>query len=132
MFRASRSAALLALPILAVSVQNALAPLAFAAAPKAPAVSSSAVSVDPPPHPPAKITYSQCHVDGQYIAMTFDDGPHTENTPRLLDMLAKRNIKATFFVVGECATEHPDILKRIVAEEHEIGNHSLSHPLLSK
>ena len=54
------------------------------------------------PKPP-KITYSQCHVDGPYIAMTFDDGPHAENTPRLLDMLKQRRIKATFFVVGQCA-----------------------------
>ncbi|MDB6155095.1 MAG: polysaccharide deacetylase family protein [Chthoniobacteraceae bacterium] len=64
--------------------------------------------------------------------MTFDDGPHAENTPRLLDMLKKRNIKATFFVVGECAAQYPAIMKRIIAEGHEIGNHSWSHPLLSK
>src|SRR3954468_11241789 len=72
MFRASRSATLFSLPLLAVAVQNAVAPLALAAAPKASAVSSSPVSADPPPRAMAKITYSQCHVDGQYIAMTFD------------------------------------------------------------
>ena len=64
--------------------------------------------------------------------MTFDDGPHAQNTPRLLDMLKQRGIKATFFVVGECAQEYPAIMKRIIAEGHEIGNHSWSHPLLSK
>jgi peptidoglycan/xylan/chitin deacetylase (PgdA/CDA1 family) len=64
--------------------------------------------------------------------MTFDDGPHAENTPRLLDMLKKRDIKATFFVVGQCVVEHPAIMKRIVAEGHEIANHSWSHPLLTK
>jgi peptidoglycan/xylan/chitin deacetylase (PgdA/CDA1 family) len=79
-----------------------------------------------------KITFSQCHVDGPYVAMTFDDGPHAQNTPRLLDMLKQRNIKATFFVVGECAQEYPAIMKRIVAEGHEIANHSWSHPQLSK
>jgi peptidoglycan/xylan/chitin deacetylase (PgdA/CDA1 family) len=78
------------------------------------------------------ITFSQCHVDGPYVAMTFDDGPHAQNTPRLLDMLKQRNIKATFFVVGECAQEYPAIMKRIVAEGHEIANHSWSHPQLSK
>ncbi|HEX5176879.1 MAG TPA: polysaccharide deacetylase family protein, partial [Chthoniobacteraceae bacterium] len=79
-----------------------------------------------------KHTYSQCHVDGQYIAMTFDDGPHVENTPRLLEMLKKRDIKATFFVVGECVVQYPALMKRIVAEGHEIANHSWSHPLLTK
>ncbi len=64
--------------------------------------------------------------------MTFDDGPHPQNTPRLLDMLKQRNIKATFFLVGECVAQYPQIVKRIVAEGHEIGNHSWSHPQLSK
>src|SRR4051812_43575835 len=50
-----------------------------------------------------KITYNACHVDGQFIAMTFDDGPHAQNTPRLLDMLKERGIHATFFLVGENA-----------------------------
>ncbi len=77
------------------------------------------------------ITFSQCHVDGPYIAMTFDDGPHAANTPRLLDMLKERHIKATFFVVGQCVAEYPQIMKRIVAEGHEIANHSWSHPQLS-
>jgi peptidoglycan/xylan/chitin deacetylase (PgdA/CDA1 family) len=86
----------------------------------------------PTPAGQQKITYSQCHVDGQYVAMTFDDGPHGQHTPRLLDMLKQRHIKATFFVVGQCAREFPDIMKRIIAEGHEIANHSWSHPLLSK
>jgi peptidoglycan/xylan/chitin deacetylase (PgdA/CDA1 family) len=79
-----------------------------------------------------KITYSQCHVDGPYIALTFDDGPHGTNTPRLLDLLKQRKVKATFFVVGQCVAEYPDIAKRIVAEGHEIANHSWSHPQLTK
>ncbi len=85
----------------------------------------------PAPASAAKITFSQCHVDGPYLAMTFDDGPHVTNTPRLLDMLKQRKIKATFFVVGQCAAEYPDIMKRIVAEGHEVANHSWSHPQLS-
>ena len=92
-----------------------------------PADATAAASTGQP-----KITFSQCHVDGQFIAMTFDDGPHAQNTPRLLEMLKERNIKATFFVVGECAKEYPEIMKRIVAEGHEIANHSWSHPQLSK
>jgi peptidoglycan/xylan/chitin deacetylase (PgdA/CDA1 family) len=77
---------------------------------------------------PSKISYSSAHVDGPCIALTFDDGPSAANTPRLLDLLAKRHIKATFFMVGECAAQNPDIVKRIAAEGHEIGNHSWSHP----
>ena len=86
----------------------------------------------PVPAGQKQITFSQCHVDGQYVAMTFDDGPHATNTPRLLDMLKQRNIKATFFVVGQRVEECPAIMKRIVAEGHEVANHSWSHPLLSK
>jgi peptidoglycan/xylan/chitin deacetylase (PgdA/CDA1 family) len=109
-------------------------------APATPAPAAAKVSDSTPPAqtaapaatPAAKITFSQCHVDGPYVAMTFDDGPHVTNTPRLLDMLKQRNIKATFFVVGQCAAEYPDIMKRIAAEGHEIASHSWSHPDLSK
>lgn len=79
-----------------------------------------------------KITYSSVHVDGPYVAMTFDDGPHATLTPKLLDLLAEKKIKVTFFVLGENAERHPEILKRAVAEGHEIGNHSWSHPNLAK
>lgn len=84
----------------------------------------------PVPTGAPKVTYSQCHVDGPYIAMTFDDGPHGTQTPRLLDMLKQRGLKATFFVCGQCVAEFPDIAKRIVAEGHEIASHSWSHPNL--
>ena len=80
----------------------------------------------------AKIGYSSVHVDGPYIAMTFDDGPNPVLTPRLLDILKARGIKVTFFVVGQNAALHPEILKRAIAEGHEIGNHSWSHPDLAK
>jgi peptidoglycan/xylan/chitin deacetylase (PgdA/CDA1 family) len=77
-------------------------------------------------------TYSSCHVDGLCLAMTFDDGPSAENTPRLLDLLKQRGIKATFFLIGQNAAEHPELVKRILAEGHEVGNHSWTHPQLSK
>lgn len=79
-----------------------------------------------------KITYTACHVEGPYIAMTFDDGPHATLTPRLLDILKERGIKATFFLVGQNVAEYPKIAKRIVEEGHEVASHSWSHPLLSK
>jgi peptidoglycan-N-acetylglucosamine deacetylase len=77
-------------------------------------------------------TWFSVNVDGPYIAMTFDDGPSAETTPRLLDILKQRNIKATFFEIGQNAERNPAIVKRILAEGHEIGNHSWTHPQLSK
>ena len=80
----------------------------------------------------AGVTFSRVPVSGNYIAITFDDGPHPQNTPRLLDILAARNIKATFYVIGRSVDLHPGVLRRTVAEGHEIGNHSHTHRLLSK
>ncbi len=85
-------------------------------------------SVPAAPH----YSYSSCHVQGPYIAMTFDDGPSAKDTPRLLDMLKERNIKVTFFVLGEMVQQSPDLLKRMAAEGHEIANHSWNHPQLTK
>jgi peptidoglycan-N-acetylglucosamine deacetylase len=79
-----------------------------------------------------KTTVSSVHVDGPYIALTFDDGPNQKLTPRLLDLLAEHHIHVTFFVVGENAAEYPEILQRAVREGHEIGNHTWSHPNLAK
>ena len=76
--------------------------------------------------------YSSVHVEGSYIAMTFDDGPEPKLTPKLLDILKEKGIKATFFVVGQNAAAYPEILKRAVAEGHEIANHSWSHPNFGK
>ena len=78
------------------------------------------------------ISFSRVHVSGNYIALTFDDGPHPQNTPRLLDMLRARNVKATFFVIGRSVDLYPQVLRRTVAEGHEIGNHTHTHRLLSK
>src|SRR6266487_208471 len=80
----------------------------------------------------SSITFSSVHVDGPYIAMTFDDGPSAALTPKLLDLLAAHHIKATFFVIGENVAEHPEIVARAAREGHEIGNHSWSHPNLAK
>lgn len=94
------------------------------------------VSTTPPTAMPAqaqpKLSYSSVYVDGPCIALTFDDGPSPATTPRLLDILAKRHIKVTFFMVGENAAQYPEIVKRILAEGHEIGNHTWSHPDLAR
>jgi peptidoglycan/xylan/chitin deacetylase (PgdA/CDA1 family) len=78
------------------------------------------------------ITFNAVHVAGPYIAITFDDGPSATLTPKLLDLLAARHIKATFFVIGENVAEHPEIVARAAREGHEIANHSWSHPNLAK
>src|SRR5436309_13262384 len=80
----------------------------------------------------SSITFSSVHVDGPYIAITFDDGPSATLTPKLLDILAAHHIKATFFVLGEMVAEHPEILARAAREGHEIASHSWSHPNLAK
>lgn len=61
------------------------------------------------------------------IALTFDDGPDPQWTPEILDVLHEYGVHATFFVVGTAAIDHPDLLRRMVAEGHEIGVHTLTH-----
>ncbi|MEH7415839.1 polysaccharide deacetylase family protein [Neobacillus drentensis] len=61
------------------------------------------------------------------VAITFDDGPHPIFTPQILDLLAKYNARATFFVAGNKVVRFPDVLKREVEEGHEIANHTFSH-----
>ena len=79
-----------------------------------------------------RTSINSVHVDQPVIAMTFDDGPSAVLTPRLLDILKQRNIKVTFFVLGQLVQEHPEILQRAVAEGHEIANHSWDHKALNK
>ncbi len=66
------------------------------------------------------------------VAMTFDDGPHPTHTPRLLDMLRERNLRATFYLIGNRVVQYPNIARRIAEEGHEIGNHSWSHPFMDR
>jgi peptidoglycan/xylan/chitin deacetylase (PgdA/CDA1 family) len=65
-------------------------------------------------------------------ALTFDDGPHPVNTPKVLDILKRAGVKATFFVVGRKVRELPALVRRIVAEGHSLGNHSDAHPDFAK
>lgn len=62
------------------------------------------------------------------IALTFDDGPSPQLTPRVLDVLKANNVKATFFLQGSEVVKYPDLVRRIKNEGHVIGNHSWSHP----
>jgi peptidoglycan-N-acetylglucosamine deacetylase len=74
----------------------------------------------------AAVTYQVAGV-GKKVALTFDDGPDNKFTPRILDVLKKHQIHATFFVVGEHAKQYPAVMKRIAEEGHIIGNHSWGH-----
>jgi cellulose synthase/poly-beta-1,6-N-acetylglucosamine synthase-like glycosyltransferase/peptidoglycan/xylan/chitin deacetylase (PgdA/CDA1 family) len=69
-------------------------------------------------------------VHPHWVALTFDDGPDANWTPRILDTLASRGVKGTFFVIGENADAHVRLLRRLYREGHEIGNHTYSHPNL--
>lgn len=68
---------------------------------------------------------------GPCVALTFDDGPHDVLTPKLLDILKDRGVKATFFVVGYRVKAWPQVVQRAHREGHEIGNHSWNHPALT-
>lgn len=66
------------------------------------------------------------------VALTFDDGPHGKVTPMILDILKQSDAKATFFVVGNRVDSYASVLQREYEEGHEIGNHTYSHPSLTK
>jgi peptidoglycan/xylan/chitin deacetylase (PgdA/CDA1 family) len=65
--------------------------------------------------------------DEPLIALTFDDGPHPDDTPKVLDVLARHGARGTFFVVGQSAAEQGDLIARMVASGHAIGHHSWNH-----
>lgn len=88
---------------------------------------------------PAKVTpkapgisVSQVSIPDKVVALTFDDGPHPSLTPRLLDILDKHGVKATFFVLGQNVRRYPDIVRRAAASGHEIASHSDTHPNLGR
>ncbi|MCH5256870.1 MAG: polysaccharide deacetylase family protein [Lachnospiraceae bacterium] len=78
-----------------------------------------------------KVIIEEDNAEPKKIALTFDDGPHPYYTEQLLDGLKERDVKATFFVTGEHAELHPDIIGRMSEEGHLIGNHTYSHIQLS-
>ena len=78
--------------------------------------------IDIPDPDPAKHT----------LALTYDDGPSSRNTPPLLDLLAQHNVHATFFLIGNHVRRHPAIARRLVAEGHTVANHTEMHPALAR
>ena len=84
-------------------------------------------------HPRARLfgaNLSRLPTREKVIGLTFDDGPHPEITPRVLDLLKARGVRATFFLVGREAERHPEIARRVAAEGHLVGNHTFAHSYL--
>jgi peptidoglycan/xylan/chitin deacetylase (PgdA/CDA1 family) len=81
---------------------------------------------------PAAASFPEPDPSMPMVAVTFDDGPDKDTTPRLLDILWDNNARATFFVLGSRANANGNLIQRMVDEGHEIGNHSYNHPNLTK
>ena len=77
-----------------------------------------------------KGTIFRAKISQKEVALTFDDGPSPEWTPKILDELKKSGVKATFFMIGEHVKKYPEIARRVVNEGHEIGNHTFDHHAL--
>jgi peptidoglycan/xylan/chitin deacetylase (PgdA/CDA1 family) len=80
----------------------------------------------------AQTPVERVETEQQLVAITFDDGPHAVNTPKLLELFKKNDVKVTFFVVGRNVRKHPDLAKRMLTEGHELGNHTTTHADLAK
>lgn len=80
---------------------------------------------------PTPYVVSRTGAKPKLVALTFDDGPDADWTPKILDILDSRHVPGTFFVIGENAVQNEGLMRRIAAEGHEIGNHSYTHPNLA-
>jgi cellulose synthase/poly-beta-1,6-N-acetylglucosamine synthase-like glycosyltransferase/peptidoglycan/xylan/chitin deacetylase (PgdA/CDA1 family) len=69
---------------------------------------------------------------GKTVALTFDDGPDPDYTGKILDILDRYRVKASFFIIGENGVRHPDLVKRMVEEGHDVGNHTYTHAYMSQ
>jgi peptidoglycan-N-acetylglucosamine deacetylase len=75
-------------------------------------------------------TFIGLQPESRQLALTYDDGPNDPHTLRLLDVLAKHNVKATFFLIGRFVKQRPDIARELISAGHVVGNHTFSHPNL--
>lgn len=66
------------------------------------------------------------------VALTFDDGPHPRFTDEILEILRKEEVRATFFAIGCNVASYPDVMRRVIAAGHEVGNHTYSHPCVRR
>ena len=72
--------------------------------------------------------YRSASTQKKQIALTFDDGPHPSLTPKILQILAKYNVSATFFMVGQNVINYPQAARKVINAGHEVGNHTFTHP----
>src|SRR5271165_3502737 len=75
-------------------------------------------------------TFARGMPGSRQVALTYDDGPNDPHTLKLLDVLAKHSVRATFFMIGRYVEQRPEIARAVAAAGHVIGNHTFSHPLL--
>jgi peptidoglycan/xylan/chitin deacetylase (PgdA/CDA1 family) len=75
-------------------------------------------------------TFTGMKAGTRQLALTYDDGPNDPHTFRLLEILAKHNVKATFFLIGRYVKQRPDLARELVQAGHVVGNHTFSHPNL--
>jgi len=76
-------------------------------------------------------TFASGSRGSKQIALTYDDGPNDPHTLKLLEVLAKHNVQATFFMIGRYVQQRPDIARAVAEAGHVIGNHTFTHPLLT-
>ncbi len=74
-----------------------------------------------------KAKHCNYNINKKTVAITFDDGPNIEFTPKVLALLKKHQAQATFFCIGKNIEKHPDLIKQIIAQNHTVGNHSYIH-----
>ena len=101
-----------------------------------PATPTPTTTADAPPATPTPTTTADAPAatsagPGGVVYLTFDDGPHPTYTPQVLDILARRGARATFFVLGSLAEARPELVARIVAEGHTVANHAWNHENLA-
>lgn len=93
--------------------------------------SGHAVGIHRPPHITATALVWRAQTSQRLAAITFDDGPSAECTPKVLSVLEQTDTPATFFMIGKHAEENPDLVRR-VGERHAVGNHTYTHPDMSQ
>jgi len=95
-------------------------------APSSPVAQTAAINDCPTPT--SRVLATVPTTASRNVALTFDDGPSGKWTPQVLDILKANDVKATFFMIGENARAYPELVRRVVAEGHAIGNHTYDHP----
>ncbi len=94
---------------------------------------SATPAAEPEPAPASpKIRYTSVLIRDKVVALTFEDGPVIPNTLRLLDVLKTEGVTATFFPTGANAEKNPELIRRMIADGHEVANHTWTHPMMSR